>query len=102
MFTGIIESIGEILNITEMDTSSSGGRGWSIIVRCGAEILSDVKLGDSICVNGISFTILMINIYMIGVCLTATEFLDEKSAVKFQLSPETLRRTNLGKAFPYK
>ena len=45
-----------------------------------AEILSDCKLGDSICIN--------------GTCLTVTEF--DKTSFKVGVAPETLRRTNLG------
>ena len=45
-----------------------------------AEILDDVQLGDSISIN--------------GTCLTVTEF--GKNEFKVGVSPETLRRTNLG------
>jgi len=45
-----------------------------------APILGDAHLGDSISVN--------------GTCLTITEF--DQSTFKLGLSPETLRRTNLG------
>lgn len=35
----------------------------------------------------------------LGVCLTVTELLDEaKTSAKFGISPETLRKTNLGKS----
>jgi riboflavin synthase len=52
MFTGIVEKMGKILSITAMDTTGSGGSGYSVVVEC-ADILSDVILGDSIAVNGI-------------------------------------------------
>lgn len=49
------------------------------IARC-ASILDDAHLGDSISIN--------------GTCLTVTEF--DKNSFKVGVSPETLRRTNLG------
>lgn len=52
MFTGIIELIGKILSITEMDKTSTGGSGYSLVVGECAAILDDVILGDSIAVNG--------------------------------------------------
>ena len=45
-----------------------------------SEILDDAHLGDSISIN--------------GTCLTVTEF--TKDDFKVGVSPETLRRTNLG------
>ncbi|KAK6456005.1 riboflavin synthase [Scheffersomyces xylosifermentans] len=82
MFTGLIETIGTVLEYTELDTTSSGGNGVSIVVGDCASILVDVHLGDSISTN--------------GVCLTVTEFDEAKTQFKVGVAPETLRRTNLG------
>jgi riboflavin synthase len=54
MFTGIIETIGEIREITPR------GGDLRVVVGCGELDMSAVSLGDSIAVN--------------GVCLTAVEF----------------------------
>lgn len=69
MFTGIIEDVGKIKDLI-------GNK----IVISSELIVSDIKLGDSICVN--------------GVCLTVISF-DEKM-FSVEAVPETLRKTNLG------
>ncbi|WP_066174610.1 riboflavin synthase [Bacillus marinisedimentorum] len=72
MFTGIIEEIGTIRSIR--------GSGEAIAVTVGAEkVLEDVRLGDSIAVN--------------GVCLTVTSFTDNRFTV--DVMPETVKATNL-------
>ncbi len=69
MFTGIVEEVGSVISI-----SSNG-------MTVGAEkVMSDLKLGDSIAVNGACVT---------AVSLAANEF-------SVDLSPETMRRTSLG------
>ena len=69
MFTGIVEEVGSVISI-----SSNG-------MTVGAEkVMSDLKLGDSIAVNGACLT---------AVSLAANEF-------SVDLSPETMRRTSLG------
>ena len=68
MFTGIVEEVGVVSKIT-----SSG-----MTVKA-SKVLSDVKLGDSIAVN--------------GTCLTAVSFSNSEFSV--DLSPETMRRTSL-------
>ena len=73
MFTGIIEEIGSI-NSTDM-TQGSGE--LKITARL---ILDDAKLGDSIAVNGVCLTITRINGWELS----------------FDVSVETLRRSNLG------
>ncbi|RKP25419.1 riboflavin synthase alpha chain [Syncephalis pseudoplumigaleata] len=80
MFTGIVECMGRISDIQSMDTSLSGGNGWTVTVSGAQSILGDCHLGDSIAIN--------------GTCLTVTEA--DKDTFKVGLSPETLRRTNLG------
>ncbi|KAF2644656.1 Lumazine-binding protein [Massarina eburnea CBS 473.64] len=79
MFTGLVETIGTVSSLEELDQTSSGGGGTSLTISA-EEILGDASLGDSISVN--------------GTCLTVTEF--DKSSFKVGVAPETLRRTNLG------
>src|SRR3990172_7075927 len=73
MFTGIIESVGTILECT------SNGAITRFVIRAPA-ILDGVKLGDSVAVN--------------GTCLTVTQI--RADALAFDAIPETLLRTNLG------
>ncbi|KAI9879383.1 MAG: Riboflavin synthase alpha chain [Pleopsidium flavum] len=80
MFTGIVEITGTVSALEKQDDSSSGGGGTSLTVSDCEEILGDAQLGDSISIN--------------GTCLTITEF--DKTSFKVGVSPETLRRTNLG------
>ncbi|KAI7689513.1 hypothetical protein KC353_g19571, partial [Hortaea werneckii] len=80
MFTGIVESIGIVSRLVQHDESSSGGGGTSLTISNCADVLVDATLGDSISIN--------------GTCLTVTEF--SKDEFKVGVSPETLRRTNLG------
>ncbi|KAF2665534.1 riboflavin synthase alpha chain [Microthyrium microscopicum] len=80
MFTGIVEVIGTVSKLEELDTSSSGGGGTSLTIAGAASILTDCHEGDSISIN--------------GTCLTVTEFTPE--TFKVGVAPETLRRTNLG------
>jgi riboflavin synthase len=81
MFTGLVETIGTVTALTELDPSTSGGNGTSLTISDCASILGDAALGDSISVN--------------GTCLTVTEFETDKF-FKVGVAPETLRRTNLG------
>ena len=69
MFTGIVEEVGTV-------RMSGDGR----LVIGASEVLSDVKVGDSIAVN--------------GACLTVTTY--DESGFSVDVVPETLRRTNLG------
>ncbi|KAH7380587.1 hypothetical protein BKA66DRAFT_419553 [Pyrenochaeta sp. MPI-SDFR-AT-0127] len=80
MFTGLVETIGTVAALEELDQTSSGGGGTSLTISGCEDILSDAHLGDSISVN--------------GTCLTVTEF--DKTSFKIGVAPETLRRTNLG------
>lgn len=86
MFTGLVETIGTVLEYTQLDLSHSGGNGVSAVIGNCLEILNDVHLGDSICTN--------------GVCLTVTEFDQDKTQFKVGIAPETLRRSNLGDLHP--
>ncbi|KAI9724351.1 MAG: hypothetical protein M1812_000419 [Candelaria pacifica] len=80
MFTGIVEVIGTVFKLEKQDDTSSGGGGTSLIIADAGDILQDAHMGDSISIN--------------GTCLTITEF--DESTFKVGVSPETLRRTNLG------
>ena len=73
MFTGIIEEIGEIAGVKRGQVSSR-------LAILGNKIFSDLKLGDSVAVN--------------GVCLTATSISGD--IFEADVMAETLRRTNLG------
>lgn len=73
MFTGIIEEIGSIAAVRRGQISSQ------LTVR-GNIIFDDLKIGDSVAVN--------------GVCLTATSISGKSFTA--DVMAETLRRTNLG------
>jgi len=81
MFTGLVETIGPVTNLSSLDSTTSGGGGTSLTISECSTILDDAALGDSISIN--------------GTCLTVTEF--DKTPFKVGVAPETLRRTNLGK-----
>ena len=68
MFTGIIEELGKIRQITSKDIEIEAKK-----------VLEDTKLGDSICVNGVCLTV--VNIKPCGFVA--------------DVSPETLKVTNL-------
>jgi riboflavin synthase len=72
MFTGIIEEKGRVLSLQQT--------GEAIVMTVAApKILQDVRMGDSISVN--------------GVCLTVTSFTSESFTV--DMMPETVRGTSL-------
>lgn len=73
MFTGIIVEMGEV-------TATERKGGMLRLSIKAEEIMKDLRIGDSISVN--------------GVCLTAVEI--KGRSVSFDLSDETLRSTNLG------
>lgn len=72
--------MGTVSTIVPLDTTESGGGGWSITISDAAPVLGDCHIGDSICCN--------------GVCLTVTEFTADD--FKVGVAPETLDRSNLG------
>lgn len=72
MFTGIIQSEGEISKIEPRDGD------WKVTIKTGKLDMSDVQIGDSIAANGI--------------CLTAIEFSD--SYYVADVSGETLTVSN--------
>ncbi len=69
MFTGIVEEVGTV-------ESAGPGR----LAVSASKVVADLKVGDSICVN--------------GACLTATSTTGARFTA--DVVPETLRRTNLG------
>jgi riboflavin synthase len=74
VFTGIIEEIGGLVGI------SPRGNALSLTIKA-TKVISDLKEGDSIAVN--------------GACLTVVAW--EKDIFIVEVSPETLARSNLGK-----
>ncbi|MCD8036684.1 MAG: riboflavin synthase [Clostridiales bacterium] len=77
MFTGIVEELGRIVNV------SLGAKSSKLTVA-GEKIFDDLKLGDSVAVN--------------GVCLTVTSF--TKGTFTADVMNETLQRSNLGALKP--
>ncbi len=73
MFTGIIEEVGKIRSLVASTTAGQ-------LCVAAERVLSGVKLGDSIAVN--------------GVCLTVTKH--SAKELSFDISAETLQRTTLG------
>lgn len=73
MFTGIVEEIGQVISL-----DPSGGDN-ALSIRCHT-VVEDVRIGDSINVN--------------GVCLTVTSFSYDSFSVNLQ--PVTMRLSNLG------
>ena len=71
MFTGIIESVGNISSLAQK------GDDIRLTVEVGKLDMGDVKLGDSIATN--------------GVCLTVVDFTDNSFSA--DVSPETIKRS---------
>ncbi len=74
MFTGIVEEIGHVARL-----STDAEQHTTLQITCKT-VLEGTRIGDSIAVN--------------GVCLTVIEL--EPTGFTVGVSPETLRRTNLG------
>ncbi|KAJ3146985.1 Riboflavin synthase alpha chain [Geranomyces michiganensis] len=79
--------MGTVLSIVPLDSTASGGGGFSIAIGDAEIVLEDVHLGDSISVE--------------GCCLTVTEFDEARTQFKVGIAPETLRKTNLGDLQPH-
>ncbi len=77
MFTGIIVEMGEI---TAMERKG----GVVQLSLNSREVIKDARIGDSICVN--------------GTCLTIVEI--KGNTMRFDLSDETIKSTNLGRLKP--
>jgi len=76
MFTGIIESLGEVIS-----TKKEGG---NLLITIGSSLTPELKVDQSIAHN--------------GVCLTVTRLLD--NAYEIVAVAETLQKTNLGQLTP--
>lgn len=75
MFTGLIEELGAVKSIKRRAGSME-------LTISGKEVVKDMRKGDSVSVN--------------GVCLTVTSYELRVTSFKIDISPETLRKTNLG------
>ena len=73
MFTGIIGAVGNVITLQPQ------GMGWRVRIHTGALDLADMRVGDSIAIN--------------GVCLTATELATD--GFWADVSHETLEHTTL-------
>ncbi len=73
MFTGLVQSIGEIENISDL------GNGKEMIISCTPDFSNDIQIGDSISVD--------------GVCSTAIT--KSKSNFTVQYLEETLKKTTM-------
>lgn len=78
MFTGIVEAVGAVL----VCAPSASNKSARLQVRSGKLNLDDIKLGDSVAVN--------------GCCLTAVEIDKNEKSLAFDVSSESLSLTNLG------
>jgi riboflavin synthase len=74
MFTGLIQYVGEVLKIEQADTSAR------LTINC-PPITSEIKVGDSVSVN--------------GVCLTVTDFNNDSFSVDVMV--QTLNLSSIGK-----
>lgn len=74
MFTGIVEELGEVVDVERLEDAAV------LRVRVSAGLLDGIRRGDSYAVN--------------GVCLTATEHTEE--TIDFDVMGETLQRSSLG------
>ena len=76
MFTGIIEGLG---NIVSFDKKTNNRSAAKMKINIG-KIAKDLKIGDSVAIN--------------GVCLTAVSI--SKGITAFEMVGETIKKTNLG------
>jgi len=73
MFTGIIEELGEVKSISR--------RSSTVLLEVAAKkVLEGVKAGDSVALNGVCLTVVKVG----------------KTAVSFEVMPQTFKVTNLG------
>lgn len=73
MFTGIVEETGQVVSLVQT------ARAWRLVLRASM-VLEDLKIGDSLAVN--------------GCCLTVAAIRPEASELQFDLLEETLKRTS--------
>ena len=72
MFTGIVEETGKVISF------DAGEKAWRLVVEAN-EVVKDVKLGDSVAVN--------------GCCLTVVSI--EGQQIAFDLLEESVRLTSI-------
>jgi riboflavin synthase len=77
MFTGLVEALG---TVCRLETDGTGRR----LIIAVPSFSAELTIGQSVAVN--------------GACLTVVERADD--TCRFQVGPETLRRTNLGELLP--
>jgi riboflavin synthase len=73
MFTGLVEVLGTVRRVT------AEGAGKQLLITA-APLTADLAVGESVAIN--------------GACLTVVEH--DAESCRFEVGPETLRRTNLG------
>lgn len=74
MFTGLIESVGEIVEVRAIDAGFS--------LRIASEIAAGLRPGESVAVS--------------GVCLTVVDVMRDPAGFSAEIGPETARVTSLG------
>jgi riboflavin synthase len=84
MFTGIIEAVGTVVGVAATPRRGDGGLAHGIDVELGA-LAEGLRLGASVAIN--------------GVCLTVAEL--RGTAARFDVVPETWRRTTLHDLHPH-
>ncbi len=77
MFTGIITGVGRIVAVHALGSSSTHGK--RLTIECPPAYLDDVKLGDSIALN--------------GACMTVTTLSASKCQYTVDISAESLTKT---------
>ena len=77
MFTGIISGLGHITNVRALGADTSHGK--QLVIRTPAGYLDDVRLGDSIALN--------------GACMTVTTFNAAANSFTIDISAESLDKT---------
>ena len=78
MFTGIIQGLAEVKSISKI-RSNNKSADTKLCINLGGKLKGDLKVGDSLSIN--------------GVCLTATRI---SKTVDFEIINETMNRTCLG------
>jgi riboflavin synthase len=96
MFTGIIQSVGQVASIRQAD-----GGDWQLAVQVGKLDMRDVALGDSIAVNGVCLTVIEMSSdqFVADVSnetLTVTAFADFASGTRVNLEKALRLADRLG------
>lgn len=80
MFTGIIEGLGEVRSISNLDREVGRSADMKLSLKIPLRLLKGLKVGDSMNIN--------------GTCLTITK--KRNQTVEFELVRETTRRSQIG------